>query len=33
VTVFEGLTAGVVSGKGIDGYREALEILKRELGL
>ena len=33
VTVFEGLTAGVISGKGIDGYREALEILKRELGL
>jgi 3-dehydroquinate dehydratase-2 len=33
VTVFEGLTAGVISGKGLDGYREALEILKRELGL
>jgi 3-dehydroquinate dehydratase-2 len=33
VTVFEGLTAGVISGRGIDGYREALEILKRELGL
>ena len=33
VSVFDGLTAGVVSGKGLDGYREALEILKRELGL
>ncbi len=33
VSVFEGLVAGVVSGKGIDGYREALELLKRELGL
>ena len=33
VSVFEGLTAGVISGKGLEGYREALEILKRELGL
>ena len=33
VSVFEGLTAGVISGKGMDGYREALEILKRELDL
>lgn len=33
VSVFEGLVAGVVSGKGIDGYREALEILRRELGV
>jgi 3-dehydroquinate dehydratase II len=33
VTVFEGLTAGVISGKGVDGYREALEILKAELGV
>ena len=33
VSVFDGLVAGVVSGSGIDGYREALEILKRELGL
>ena len=27
-SVFDGLVAGVVSGKGPDGYREALEILK-----
>jgi 3-dehydroquinate dehydratase-2 len=33
VSVFEGLVAGVVSGKGVDGYREALEILSRELGV
>ena len=33
ITVFEGLTAGRVSGKGLDGYREALEIVKAELGL
>ncbi|MBA2524053.1 MAG: 3-dehydroquinate dehydratase [Solirubrobacterales bacterium] len=33
VSVFDGLMAGVVSGKGLDGYREALELLKRELGL
>ena len=33
VSVFDGLAAGVVSGKGVDGYRDALEILKRELGL
>ncbi|MEO7197881.1 MAG: type II 3-dehydroquinate dehydratase [Solirubrobacterales bacterium] len=33
VSVFDGLVAGVVSGKGLDGYREALELLKRELGL
>jgi 3-dehydroquinate dehydratase len=26
--VFEGLAIGVVSGKGADGYREALEMLK-----
>jgi len=30
-SVFEGLVAGVVSGKGPDGYREALDILKAEL--
>jgi 3-dehydroquinate dehydratase-2 len=30
-SVFEGLVLGVVSGKGSDGYREALEMLKREL--
>ena len=27
-SVFEGVVAGVVSGKGPDGYREALELLK-----
>jgi 3-dehydroquinate dehydratase-2 len=27
-SVFEGLAIGVVSGKGADGYREALEMLK-----
>jgi 3-dehydroquinate dehydratase II len=31
-SVFEGLVVGVVSGKGPDGYREALEILKERLG-
>jgi 3-dehydroquinate dehydratase-2 len=30
-SVFEGLVIGVVSGKGPDGYREALEMVKREL--
>ena len=30
-SVFEGLVLGVVSGKGPDGYREALEMLKPEL--
>jgi hypothetical protein len=29
--VFDGLVAGRVAGKGLDGYREALEILKGEL--
>jgi 3-dehydroquinate dehydratase-2 len=31
-SVFEGVVIGVVSGKGPDGYREALEMVKRELG-
>lgn len=31
-SVFEGLVLGVVSGKGPEGYREALEMLKKELG-
>jgi 3-dehydroquinate dehydratase II len=31
-SVLEGLVLGTVSGKGPDGYREALELLKRELG-
>jgi len=30
-SVFQGLVVGVVSGKGPDGYREALEMLKAEL--
>ena len=31
VSVVRDLCAGTVQGKGADGYREALEILKREL--
>jgi len=31
VSVIRDLCVGTVQGKGIDGYREALEILKREL--
>jgi 3-dehydroquinate dehydratase-2 len=30
-SVFEGVVLGVVSGKGAEGYREALEMLKKEL--
>jgi 3-dehydroquinate dehydratase-2 len=30
-SVFEGLVLGVVSGKGAEGYNEALEMLKKEL--
>jgi 3-dehydroquinate dehydratase-2 len=30
-SVFEGLVIGVVSGRGPEGYREALELLKAEL--
>lgn len=30
-SVFDGLVLGVVSGKGPEGYREALEMLKMEL--
>jgi 3-dehydroquinate dehydratase-2 len=30
-SVFEGVVLGVVSGKGAEGYREALERLKKEL--
>jgi 3-dehydroquinate dehydratase II len=30
-SVFDGVVAGVVSGKGPDGYREALELLHGEL--
>jgi 3-dehydroquinate dehydratase II len=32
LSVFEGLVLAKVSGKGPDGYREALELLARELG-
>ena len=31
VSVIRDLCAGTVQGKGLDGYREALEMLKREL--
>ncbi len=31
-SVFDGVVRGVVSGKGPEGYREALELLKEELG-
>jgi 3-dehydroquinate dehydratase-2 len=31
VSVFEGMVIAQISGKGPDGYREALEILAREL--
>jgi 3-dehydroquinate dehydratase-2 len=30
-SVFDGLVLGVVAGKGVDGYREALEMLKGAL--
>ncbi|MGB0120189.1 MAG: type II 3-dehydroquinate dehydratase [Solirubrobacterales bacterium] len=33
VSVFEGQMAGKVSGKGIDGYKEALELIAKELGI
>jgi 3-dehydroquinate dehydratase-2 len=32
-SVLEDLVIGAVSGKGPEGYREALEMLKKELGL
>jgi len=32
LSVFDGLVAAKISGKGPDGYREALELLARELG-
>jgi 3-dehydroquinate dehydratase-2 len=32
VSVFDGLVIGKVSGKGADGYREALALLAAELG-
>lgn len=33
VSVFDGLVLAKISGKGTDGYREALELLARELGV
>ncbi len=33
LSVFDGLVLSKVSGKGPDGYREALEVLARELGV
>jgi 3-dehydroquinate dehydratase-2 len=33
LSVFDGLVLAKVSGKGPDGYREALELLARELGV
>jgi 3-dehydroquinate dehydratase-2 len=32
LSVFDGLVIAKISGKGPDGYREALEVLARELG-
>lgn len=32
VSVFDGLVLAKISGKGPDGYRDALELLARELG-
>jgi len=32
LSVFDGLVLAKISGKGVDGYREALELLARELG-
>lgn len=32
-SVFDGLVLAKISGKGADGYREALELLARELGV
>jgi 3-dehydroquinate dehydratase II len=33
VSVFDGLVVKKISGKGAEGYREALEVLARELGV
>jgi 3-dehydroquinate dehydratase II len=33
VSVFDGLVLGKISGKGPDGYRDALALLARELGV
>ena len=32
VSVFDGIVIGQVAGKGVDGYREALEMVAQELG-
>ncbi len=32
LSVFDGLVLAKISGKGADGYRDALELLERELG-
>ena len=32
VSVFEGVVVGKVSGRGVDGYREGLAVLKEHLG-
>lgn len=32
-SVFDGLVLTAISGKGVDGYREALELVARELGV
>ena len=33
LSVFDGLVTAKIAGKGPDGYREALELLSRELGV
>ena len=33
VSVFDGLVVQKISGKGAEGYREALDVLARELGV
>ncbi|MFN8112352.1 MAG: type II 3-dehydroquinate dehydratase [Solirubrobacterales bacterium] len=33
ISVFDGLVAAKISGKGLDGYREGLEVLAKELGV
>ncbi|MBS1863099.1 MAG: 3-dehydroquinate dehydratase [Actinobacteria bacterium] len=33
VSVFDGLVVEKISGKGADGYREALDVIARELGV
>jgi 3-dehydroquinate dehydratase II len=32
VSVLEGITVGTVSGRGVDGYRDALDVLRTHLG-